>query len=380
MRRILSLLSEYRKAQLDRDRKAGIHVPDSRFTEVGDMFRWIDGGLSGMKPTGTTDRLQETMISADFTYAIQGFVQRKAVPGYQRMMFDFEPLVKPDTLPNYLVVTRLQNRAGVDDLEFVGEKGMARPGSVDDATQRQYRVYRWEKQYDFSHEALINDDIGYFEDQADKMGQAARRTLEKFVSRMYTNATSIARLVALGALFSQNGRLTTARISEARMAFGQRVDGRNEPILSDLTYLVYHRGLVDTVAQIQNSTLVPELATNANNVVRGTFVPIKDPYITGAAPNLPWWTFTDYRSSGVVPFVLARRQGMAGPIIARKRSDIERVTSLLGGGAAVSPVMGDFATRNIELMVMDVWGTYIDDTEGNFFDTNGGYYSSGTAP
>ena len=151
-------------------------------------------------------------------------------------------------------------------------------------------------------------------------------------------------------------------------------------ILADLTYVVYHRGLEDTVRQILNSELVPELATNAINVVRGAFTPIKDPYIAGAAPNLPWWAFPDWRAAGVVPFVLARRQGMAGPMIARKKSDIERVTSLLGGGAAVAPIMGDFHTRNIELLVMDVWGTYVDADDGNFFDTNGGYYSSGTAP
>ena len=164
------------------------------------------------------------------------------------------------------------------------------------------------------------------------------------------------------------------------MAYGQRVDARNEPILADMVYIVHHRGLVDTVNQILNSELVPELATNALNVVRGAFTPIKDPYIGGAAPNLPWWAFPDWRASGVVPFVLARRQGMAGPMIARKKSDIERVTSLLGGGAAVAPIMGDFHTRNIELLVMDVWGTYVNATDGNFFDTNGGYYSSGTAP
>ena len=92
------------------------------------------------------------------------------------MEFNFEPLVKMDTLPNYLAVARYQNRGGLDDLEYVGEKGPARAGSVDDATKKSYQVYRWEKQFDFSHEALVNDDLGYFNDVAVKMGEAARRT------------------------------------------------------------------------------------------------------------------------------------------------------------------------------------------------------------
>jgi hypothetical protein len=385
MRKIIYALQEIRKSQLAAMAEA---QPDKRghfdklIAETGDKFSFLDHALGGVGRTTSNEQLQEVMTSGDFTYAIQEFVQRMAHPGYLDMRFPFEPLVKQESnLPNYLPVTRYQNRAGLDDLELVLEKGQARPGYVTDATKRQLQVWRWEKQYDFSHEALVNDDIGYFANVATLMGNAARRTLEKYVSRFYTNAVSIARLVALGANFSTTGRLTTARVSTARMAFGQRVDTRANPIVTDLTYIVYHRGLEDTVATIQNSMLVPELATNAANVVRGTFTAIKDPYIAGTAPNLPWYAFTNPNSSqNVITMVLARRSGMPGPLILRRRSDIEAVTSLLGPGGAVDPIMGDFETGNIVLKVVDVFGTYVDETEGNLYDTNGAYYSSGTAP
>jgi len=373
MRKLVYAMMEIRKGQLT-DRQA----PSARIAEVDDKFRFLDRELSGIKATGTQEALREVMVSADFTYAIQEFVQRKSLPGYERMRFNFEPLVYNDTLPNYLLVSRYQNRAGVDDLEFVGEKAEPAAGSVDDAIKRQWQVFRWEKQFEFSHEALINDDIGYFEDVATKMGEAARRTLEKYVSRMYNNATSIARLVALGALFSTTGRLTSARISTARMAFGQRVDTRGEPIEAELMYIVYHRGLEDTVRTIQASQLVPELATNAANVVQTGWTGIKDPYIAGAAPNLPWFAFAS--PNQIKTLVLARLQGRPGPVIYRKRSDIEAVTSMLGAGTPVDPILGDFATGNIVLKVADTFGTYIDGTEGNLVDTNGAYYSSGTAP
>lgn len=373
MRKLVYAMMEVRKNQVKDQGSA-------KLQEVEDLFRHIDRGLSGITTTGNNEGLREVMTSADFTYAIEEFVQRQSLPGYQRMNFPFESLVKMDTVPNYLLVSRYQMRAGLDDLEWVGEKGQPRPGSVVDATKRQWQVWRWEKEFDFSHEALVNDDIGYFTDQAMLMGQAARRTLEKYVSRMYTNATSIARLVALGALYAITGRLTTARISEARMAFGQRVDDRAEPINADLAYIVYHRGLHDTVMTIQQSQLVPELATNAQNVIRNTFTPIKDPYMAQAAPNLPWYAFADHNAAGIVPLVLARIAGRAGPLILRRRSDIESVTSMLGAGAAVDPILGDFETGNIVLKVSDVYGTYIDDTDGNLVDTRGVFYSSGTAP
>lgn len=377
MRKILYAMMKIRQGQLV-ERQAG----DKRIAEVADMFAYFDRGLSGIKATDTNEGLAEVMTSADFTYAITEFVQRLSLPGYQKMAFNFEPLVKQEfNLPNYLPVYRYQNRGSLDDLEYVGEKGQARPGSVDDATKRTLQVWRFEKQYDFSHEALVNDDIGYFEDHAMRMGESARRTLERYVSRLYTNATSIARLTGLGALYSTTGRLTSTRISTARMAYGQRTDSRGNPIVADLAYVVYHRGLEDTARQIQASQLVPELATNAANVVQSGWTGIKDPYIAGTAPNLPWYAFVNpSANTNIYPLVLARRSGMPGPLIVRRRSDIEAVTSMLGSGAPVDPIFGDFESGNIVLKVMDAWGTYVDGTEGNLFDFRGAYYSSGTAP
>ena len=82
----------------------------------------------------------------------------------------------------------------------------------------------------------------------------------------------------------------------------------------------------------------------------------------------------------IVGLVLARRAGWPAPLILRKRSDIEAVTSILGGGRAVDPIMGDFESGNIVVKVADVFGTYVDGTNGNWFDFRGGYYSTGTAP
>jgi len=374
MRRILSALKDIRTLQLE---KRG--APVERLTQVTEMYAHLNGMLNGFTDTDPNNPIEEVMTTADFQYALIEWVQRLMLPGYDQKVFDFTPLVRPDSLPNFLPVTRYQRRSGLDDLEYVGEKGTARVGSVDDATKRQYKVYKWEKVFDFSMEALVNDDMGYFTDTARDMGRAARRTLEKYVSRFYTNATTIARLVGLGALYSTTGRLTSARVSEARMAFNQRTDARGEPITASLVYVVHHSGLVDTVNQILNSEFVPETAVNGINVVRRGFVPIEDPYIPGTAPNLPWYAFVDFRRENITPFVLARRQGVPAPIIMRKRSDIESVASILGAGSDVAPVWGDFATNNIQIKVYDEWGTYIDRTEGNLFDFRGAYYSSGTA-
>jgi len=374
MRKILSMLQEIRQLQVKA--KGGV---DAQLAEVGDKFRYFDEQLSGITPTSTGTAIEEVMTSADFTYAIQEFIQRLMIPAYQAKRFDFEQFMKPDLTPNFLPVTRYQRRAGLDDLEYVGDKGEARPGSVPDATKRQYKVEVWEKQFDFSMRALVNDDLGYFSDFATAMGQAARASLEKYVSRMLWNATSLVFIVAGGVLYWQNGRLTSSRIAEARMAFNQRVDVRGNPIAATLKYLVHHAGLVDTVRMIRQSTLIPELATNAANVIAGDFVPVEDPYVAGIAPNLPWYALVDWRTTGIVPFVLARRQGIPAPLLLRRKSDVETVTSLTAAGGGVSPLMGDFATGNVVVKIHDEWGTYISANDGNVFDIQGVYYSAGTA-
>ena len=146
-----------------------------------------------------------------------------------------------------------------------------------------------------------------------------------------------------------------------------------------LKYIVVPESLAGNVWVIQNSQLVPDLAVNAANpALRAPFTTIVDPYLAFPGPNIPWWAFADYRAGGVTPFVLARWSGIPAPLILRKRSDIESFTSFSAAGGAVNPLFGDFVSNNVEVMVWDVWGTYIDETEGNLFDYRGAYYSNGT--
>jgi hypothetical protein len=87
----------------------------------------------------------------------------------------------------------------------------------------------------------------------------------------------------------------------------------------------------------------------------------------------------DWRATGIVPFVLARRQGIPAPLLLRRKSDVESMTSLTAAGGGVSPLMGDFATGNVVVKIHDEWGTYISANDGNVFDIQGVYYSAGTA-
>lgn len=385
MRRFMNLLREYRLEQINTNNEFTPQQKQQLSERADAAFRLMDARLSGARLTpggnleGPETQLREVMTTDDFRYAIGEYVNRRLLDGYRQVQFNFERLVYNDTLPNYMVATRYQRRGTSEDLEYVPEKGQARAGSFPDANKKQWAVHDWKKQFDLSMHMLKNDDLGYFNDFVQDIGLSARRTLERFVSRLYTNATTIARLTGLGALYATTGRLTSTRVSAARHAMAQRTDESGNPIVARLDYIVHPIALRDTVAQILRSELVPELATNGINVVAGAFTPIEDPHMAATAPNLPWYGMSDPNNgTGIRPFVLARLNGWPGPRVFRVKTDMEEIGSLYGAGVDAPPELGDFATSNIILEVWDVWGTYVDPTEGNLLDYRGVFYSSGT--
>ena len=99
-----------------------------------------------------------------------------------------------------------------------------------------------------------------------------------------------------------------------------------------------------------------------------------DPYIATAAPNVPWYLFAD--PSEIPTVTVARLEGMPGPIVAKKASDIQRMF----GTAPAAFLMGSFATGDIEYMVEDVVGGWDDAALVGVTDFRGIYYSSGTTP
>lgn len=323
-------------------------------------------------------KFQEAMTTADFPLALGEFINRALWPAYTRQAFDFAPIVFNDTVPNFLGVTRYQRQSGLDDLEIVRPKGRIRAGRIEDAFKREYRVYRWSKGYDFSYEAIVNDDLGYFNDMAALMGDSARRSIEKFVSRLYNNATTIAALQALGVLFAGTARLSTNALMTAWGFFNQRTDARGEPIAVAPVNLVIHRALEPVARQIMASQQVAENATNAVNVLPN-FNIIIDPYLTGTSPDLPWWLFSNANQDGIRPLTLARLQGRDTPLVLQKAPDTMLFAGFGRAGGMVNTI-GDFETGNIALKVEDVWGGWDDSTFAGLTDQRGAFYSSGTTP
>jgi hypothetical protein len=117
------------------------------------------------------------------------------------------------------------------------------------------------------------------------------------------------------------------------------------------------------------------VATNDTNVlpgyIAGVFV---DPYITTAAPNVPWYLFADPNEIAAVR--VARMQGAPGPFTYIDESSIR----IISGSAPSSFGLGSFATGDIQYGVSDIIGGWDSATLVGLTDFRGFYYSNGTTP
>lgn len=368
MRRIMAMIMEFALEENKAD--------NARTSTLRETYQYLDRQVTddgGPAPA----KLSEALVVADFPYYFNRVLSRAVYDRYNYRTSDWRDYTYADTLPDYSVGERFRF-SEFDRPVKRREKEEPYAGYISES-KLQIQVEDYAKQIDFSNRILVNDDLGAFNDLVMKMGDSARRFEDFYVSALYDNATVIASLTALGALYMGTGRLTTANLAIGYNAFVQRVDARNNPMNIPPVYLVIPPVLRLTANQILQSERIAELATNGVNVLRGALQIKEDPYITYTAPNIPWYLFA---APNDVPAVsVVRMQGRPGPRLYAKAPD--KVPMTAGGGLGTADWRtGSFLTGDIELLVEDTIGAR-SDSSGTWVgvtDYQGIYYSSGTTP
>jgi len=370
MRRIISMIQEF----------ALEHHKDNneRVEELREAYQFIDRALDG-DYSMTSTRLREALVTADFPLYFGRVISAGVEKRYQYRRGQWRDYCKITELPNYLTAERYRF-SEFDTLHRRREKQEARAGYIFES-RYQLRVYDWAKQIDFSHQILVNDDLGAFEDIILKMGDSAARFEDYYVSSLYDNPTTQTSLISLGANYAGTGRLTTANLITAITAFAQRTDARGNPLNIVPKYLVIPPVLRPTANAILESERIAELATNSINPVRVYGLQIReDPYIAFSAPNIPWYLFADPND---VPTVTVTRLASKGdkPYVYTKAPD-KAPLSATGAMGVPDWRTGSFLTGDIELLVEDTIGSRSDSPNVwvGVTDYYGIYYSSGTAP
>jgi hypothetical protein len=154
-----------------------------------------------------------------------------------------------------------------------------------------------------------------------------------------------------------------------------RTDAGGNPIQLRNAILVIPPILEQQANVLMQSALMPGVATNDKNVLPAFLSGYQiDPYITTAAPNVPWYLFA--QPSDVPGVTVARLASVPAPWTYKKTRNIE----MLMGSAPAPFLLGSFETGDITYGVSDIIGGNNDRTYVGLTDVNGIYYSSGTTP
>ncbi len=320
--------------------------------------------------------IKEALTTSDFPFLFGDTLDRQLLSLYKVAPADWKKFTKLTTNRDFRKADRYQIFGGDNYLDEVSQKGeyLASP-----RTEARYQIQlkKYGRQFDISWESIVNDDLGALKDTPQRFANAASRTEHRLVTSQYYHNVVLA--TAGRGNLSVNP-LTIANLETGIEWFAARTDPNGEAIPTRPKYLVVVPALEMTARAILTSASKMGLAgattiagapdvwvPNQNIVAQMGLELVVDPYITilGATTTplssvASWFLFTPPGELAVLE--AAHLRGHERPEICMKASD--KVTV---GGAAITPMSGDFASDNIFYRVRLPFGVTTLDWRGFYF-------------
>lgn len=373
MNDFLELMQEGEKLEANLSQKSRrVQGFDEKLTKFIELI----ANKPGYRRSIHTALLKEAETTSDFPLLFGTVLERTLLAKYQIAKPDWRTYMATGTQNDF----RLANAFGIvglqGQLSAVKERGEYQ---ADKLTEGKFGIQlkKYGKKFPISWEAMINDDLGAFNDVAERLANGALRTeffqaTSLFVSSTGPNTTLFQSGGAHpidGKSFTNKGTLTlnggTAidNLATTVLAMKTQKDADGEPIIVTRFHLVVPAALeVAALKALSNNLLIASslgstsargVETNENIIAKFPITLHVNPYldiIDTTHGTTTWYLFADPQADGAAAKMNFLR-GRENPEIVQKVSD-----KLTLGGGAVSPLEGDFDSDSMQWRVRHIMG------------------------
>ncbi len=336
--------------------------------------------------------LRETMSVTDYQALYVDVLDRMYYGFYSAYPIVNKSLVKVHTLRDFRVVSRYLLDGVVTPLTSMDaaapppQRALTGPVPQDGATAAtattaaiQYSPLLYQAMTSVNWRAMVNDDLGIFQDLANRLAIAGNRGISKFITTFYTDANGPNaslyttaygnKIVTANGAATNNPPMSIAGLQDGIKILAGMKDSGGDPILiTGRLKLWYGPALTATANNLMNQlnvyltqaggvegTAQIGQAVNTNNWIVQNMDPIMDPYIpivctTSGVQNTMWGITVDPMSQNRPNTEVGFLNGFETPQIFTKLPNTQR----LGGG--VDPTLGDFYTMDSDMKIVTVMG------------------------
>jgi hypothetical protein len=348
-------------------------------------------GLYG-DPGGRMIGLKETMSVTDYQALYVDVLDRMYYGYYSAYPIVNKGLVKVHQLRDFRTVSRYMLDGVVTPLTSMDAAAPPPQRALDGPVPQggaslptastapvQYSPLLYQAMTSVNWRAMVNDDLGIFQDLANRLAIAGNRGISKFITTFYMDANGPNALlyksgygnqiVTANGAVTNNPALSIAGLQDAFNILAGMKDSGGDPILiTGRVNLWYGPSLHATANNLMNQLNVyltqaggvagsaqPGQFVNTNNWIVQNLNPVMDPYIpivctTSGVKNTSWGLTVDPNSQNRPNTEIGFLNGYETPQIFTKVPNTQR----MGGG--VDPTLGDFFTMDSDMKIVTVMG------------------------
>lgn len=310
--------------------------------------------------------LEEAMTTSDFPYLFGDILDRQVLAAYREWTATWQNYAKRGRVRDFRTVKRY-GVYGADQVlgAVIGQKGVYPYEEINENTPYSYNVAKYGRKIRFAWETMVNDDLDALKDMPERLGRAARRSEQKFVTQLFVDASGPHASFYTGGnanIVTSNPVLSIAALQTAFTVLAAKKDENNEPIVIDTVELVVPPALEVTALNILNALqfeLVESGGTANQKLIAQNWMKSRvrlsvEPYIpivaSTANGNTSWFLFAN-PNNGRPAMELGFLIGHEEPEIFMKTPNQVPV-----GGGGEDAMNGDFESDAIEHKLRHVFG------------------------